>query len=249
MLADRRKTVILATKFGMAMDDAGRRKGGSRPYVMSAVEDSLRRLRTDWIDLYYLHRPDPATPIEETLRALDDLVRQGKVRFAGCSNLSAAELDEAAEGARAKGLTPFTVAQDRYNLLEREIESGVLPAIERHRLALIPYFPLASGLLSGKYRKSQPMPAGTRLSDPQFAGRAGNDFERDLETVERLVAFCTARRRSLIELAFAWLLARPGVASVIAGATSPEQVAQNAGVLGWHLTAAEIAEVNRIVRA
>jgi aryl-alcohol dehydrogenase-like predicted oxidoreductase len=247
-LGNRRKDIILATKFGLPMDEAGGLKGGSRAYVMSAVEASLKRLKTDRIDLYYFHRPDPATPIEETLRALDDLVRQGKVRFVGCSNQSAVQLDAAMEIARANHLNAFAAAQDHYNLLAREIEGALIPAIERHRLALVPYFPLASGLLSGKYRKGRPMPAGARLSDPHQAGRYASqeDFEQNLETVEQLTAFCASRGRGLLELAFAWLLAKPGVASVIAGATSPEQVRQNAGALGWQLTAAEIAEVDRI---
>ena len=169
-LGTRRNDVILATKFGLPMDDEGRLAGGSRRYVLSAVEASLKRLKTEWIDIYYLHRPDPATPIDETLDALDELARQGKIRFAGCSNLPGPQLADAMEVARTKKLAPFVAAQDEYNLLSREIEMNLVPVIERLGLALVPYFPLASGLLTGKYRKGQPMPIGTRLSDPRFFG-------------------------------------------------------------------------------
>jgi aryl-alcohol dehydrogenase-like predicted oxidoreductase len=243
-LGNRRKDVILATKFGLPMDDEGRLAGGSRRYLLSAVEASLKRLKTEWIDIYYLHRPDPATPIEETLGALDELVRQGKVRFAGCSNLLGPQLADAMEVARTKKVAPFVAAQDEYNLLSREIETSLVPVIERLGLALVPYFPLASGLLSGKYRKDQPMPTGTRLSDPRFSARFAN--EQNFEVVEGLAAFCAERGRTLLELAFDWLLARPYVASVIAGATAPEQVRQNADALGWQLTGDEIAAVDRI---
>jgi aryl-alcohol dehydrogenase-like predicted oxidoreductase len=243
-LGSRRKDVILATKFGLPMDDAGRLAGGSRGYVFSAVEASLKRLKTEWIDIYYLHRPDLATPIEETLGALDELTRQGKVRFAGCSNLPGPQLAAAMEAARTKELTPFAAAQDEYNLLSREIETSLVPVIERLGLALVPYFPLASGLLTGKYRKGQPMPTGTRLSDPRLSARFAN--EQNFEVVERLAAFCAERGRTMLELAFGWLLVRPCVASVIAGATASEQVRRNANALGWQLTTDEIAAVNRI---
>jgi aryl-alcohol dehydrogenase-like predicted oxidoreductase len=243
-LGNRRKDVILATKFGLPMDDEGRLAGGSRRYVLSAVEASLKRLKTEWIDIYYLHRPDPATPIEETLGALDELTRQGKIRFTGCSNLPGPQLADAMEVARTKKLAPLVAAQDEYNLLSREIESSLVPVIERLGLALVPYFPLASGLLTGKYRKGQPMPTGTRLSAPRFSARFAN--EQNFELVERLAAFCAERGRTMLELAFGWLLARPYVASVIAGATTPEQVRQNADALGWQLTADEIAAVDRI---
>ena len=243
-LGARRKDFILATKFGLPMDTGGRLQGGSRSYVLSAVETSLKRLKTEWIDIYYLHRPDPATPLEETLGALDELVRQGKIRYAGCSNLPGPELADAMNLTRTKKLAGFVAAQDEYNLLSREIETSLVPIIERFGLALIPYFPLASGLLTGKYRKGQPMPTGTRLSAPRFSARFAND--QNLEMVERLAAFCAKRGRTMLELAFGWLLARPYVASVIAGTTTPEQVRQNAGALGWQLTADEIAAVESI---
>jgi aryl-alcohol dehydrogenase-like predicted oxidoreductase len=243
-LGTRRKDFILATKFGLPMDPGGRLQGGSRSYVLSAVEASLKRLKTEWIDIYYLHRPDPATPIEETLGALDELVRQGKIRYAGCSNLPGPELANAMNLPRTDKLARFVAVQDEYNLLSREIETSLVPIIERFGLALVPYFPLASGLLTGKYRKGQPMPTGTRLSDPRFSARFAN--EQNLEVVERLAAFCAQRGRTMLDLAFGWLLARPYVASVIAGATTPEQVRQNAGALGWQLTADEIAAVESI---
>ena len=243
LLGNRRKDVTLATKFGLPMDAEGHLAGGSRRYVLSAVEASLKRLKTEWIDIYYLHRPDPATPVEETLRALDELVRQGKVRFAGCSKLPGPQLAYAMEVARTKKLAPLVATQDEYNLLSREIETSLVPVIERLGLALVPYFPLASGLLTGKYRRGQPMPAGTRLSDPHFSARFAN--EQNFEVVERLVAFGAERGRTMLELAFGWLLARPYVASVIAGATTPEQVRRNADALG-QLTADEIAALDRI---
>lgn len=245
-LGARRKDVVLVTKFGLPMDDSGRRQGGSRRYMLEAAEASLRRLNTDWIDVYYYHRPDPKTPIEETLGALDELKRAGKVRHIGCSNFSPAQIDVAQEAAHAKSLPAFVTAQDQYSLLAREIERDLLPALECHRLALLPYFPLASGMLSGKYRLGRPVPTGTRLSDPRYSDRVLNDA--NLRIVERLEQFCAARDRTLLQLAFGWLLANPLVASVIAGATTPEQVRQNAAATGWALTPDELAEVDRITK-
>jgi aryl-alcohol dehydrogenase-like predicted oxidoreductase len=228
------------------MDDSGRRQGGSRRYVLEAAEASLRRLNTDWIDVYYYHRPDPKTPIDETLGALDELVRAGKARHIGCSNFSPAQIDAAQEVARAKALPTFVTAQDQYSLLARGIERDLLPALDRHRLALLPYFPLASGMLSGKYRLGRPLPAGTRLSNPRYSDRVLN--EANLRIVERLEQFCAVRGRTLLQLAFGWLLAKPRVASVIAGASTPEQVRQNATATGWELTPDEVAEADRITK-
>jgi aryl-alcohol dehydrogenase-like predicted oxidoreductase len=241
-LGARRKDIVLITKFGMPMDDSGRRQGGSRRYVVEAIEASLQRLKTDWIDIYYYHRPDPATPFEETLRALDDLVRTGKVRHIGCSNFSGAQIAEAQRVAKANGLTPFVTAQDQYNLLSREIEREVLPVVAAEKLALLPYFPLASGMLTGKYRLGEPVPQGTRLSNPRYSDRFLND--ENYRIVEHLQEFCTARGRTLLQLAFAWLLAKPAVASAIAGASTPEQLMQNVGAIGWRLSPEEIAEVD-----
>ncbi len=239
-LAGKRDRVVIATKFGWAIDET--RKGASAAYVKRAVEDSLRRLGTERIDLYQLHRPDPETPIAETLGALADLVRQGQVREIGCSNFSVAQLEEARAAA---GDGPrFVSVQNEYSLLRREAEAEVLPACERLGLAFLPYFPLANGLLTGKYRLGRPMPAGTRLSEP---GRAAVE-ERQLAAVERLLAFAEERGHTLLELAFAYLLARRPVASVIAGATKPEQVRANAAAAaGWRLAAEELVSLKRLL--
>ena len=184
---------MLATKFGLAMDDAGKLRGASRRYIAQALEASLRRLKTDWIDLYQLHRPDTQTPIEETLRALDDLVKAGKVRAIGCSNLSAAQLEEAMTVAQRHGLTSFVTAQDEYSLLERELEKDRLPIMRKHGMGLLPYFPLASGLLTGKYKHNAPLPAGTRLArnPPRHADEFLN--ERNWRIVDALDAFVDRR--------------------------------------------------------
>jgi aryl-alcohol dehydrogenase-like predicted oxidoreductase len=244
-LGERRKDIVLATKFGMPMDDAGTHKGASRRYILCAVEASLKRLKTDWIDLYQLHQPDPLTPIEETLRALDDLIRQGKVRYIGCSNLPAWQVVEALWTAEHAGLDRFVSCQDEYSLVVREPERELIPMMQRFGLGLLPYFPLASGLLTGKYKRNAPMPAGARLTATQrLADRYLTEANRAM--VERLEEFCVRRGRSLLELAFAWLAARPGVASVIAGATSPEQVEANVRAVEWNLTPEDVAEVDRL---
>jgi aryl-alcohol dehydrogenase-like predicted oxidoreductase len=245
ILGPRRKDIVLATKFGLPMDDTGTMKGASRRYAMQAVEASLRRLKTDWIDLYQVHFPDPATPIEETLRALDDLTKSGKVRFIGCSNFSAAQLEKALAASKQLGLTSFITCQDEYSLLERDVENDWLAVMQRHGLNLLPYFPLASGLLTGKYRRNAPPPAGSRLA--KHAGRA-NDYlnERNFSIVEALSKFAAERGHTILELAMSWLMSRPYIASVIAGATRPEQVEANIAATGWALSAADLAEIDRI---
>jgi aryl-alcohol dehydrogenase-like predicted oxidoreductase len=245
ILGVKRKEIVLASKVGLQMDDAGKLKGASRRYIMQAVEASLTRLRTDWLDLYQLHRPDPQTPIEETLRALDELVRQGKVRFIGCSNLSAQQLIEAQDTSKRLGLAAFVSCQDEYSLLVRDIEQELLPAAKARGLSLLPYFPLASGLLTGKYKRGAPMPKGSRLSK---IPRHADDFmtERNWRIIGELEAFVAQRGRSMLELAFSWLLSDGTVASVIAGATSPEQVEQNIRAAAWTLSAAELEEIDRI---
>jgi len=243
-LAGRRQAVVLATKFGLPIDDT--RKGAGPAYVRQAVEDSLRRLATDRIDLYQLHQPDPATPIADTLGALDDLVRAGKVREIGCSNFSVAQLNEA-EAAVARGGARFVSVQNEYSLLHREPEREVLAACERLGLAFLPYFPLASGLLTGKYSSGAPAPAGTRLTHAWAAKRFLTDDR--LDRVEALRRFAESRGHSVLELAVSWLLRRPVVASVIAGATSPEQVRANVQAVSWRLTDAELNEIDRIVPA
>lgn len=248
ILGPRRKDIVLASKFGLPMDAAGTMKGASRRYIMQAFEASLQRLRTDWIDLYHVHQPDAATPIEETLRALDDLIRQGKVRHIGCSNFSAKQVDEAQACARDKGLTPFICAQDQYSLLARGIERDLIPTMQKYGMSLLPYFPLASGLLTGKYRDRVTMPEGARLS---YSKRHIDRFVTDTNwnMVDALQEFCDRRGRPLLDLAFGWLLGNPVVASVIAGATKPEQLEQNVRATGWTLSGEERAEVERITQA
>jgi len=241
-LGARRAQVVVATKFGMPMDES--RRGAKPDYIRRAVEDSLRRLGTDRIDLYQLHEPDPTTPIEDTLQALDGLVKAGKVREIGCSNFSADPLREAQQAARP-GAARFVSVQNQYSLLHRDPERDVLAECERQGLAFIPFFPLASGLLTGKYRKGQPAPAGSRLSDAERAKKMLTD--RNLEIVEKLEEFARSRKHTLLQLAFSWLLARPAVASVIAGATKPEQVHANAAAPVWRLQPSELAEIDSIV--
>ena len=245
VLGENRKRVVLATKFGGAMNDAGTMKGASRRYIMAAAEASLKRLRTDWIDLYQIHFPDPATPIEATLRALDDLIRDGKVRYVGCSNLPAWQVVDALGTAKQLGLNAFISCQDEYSLVVRTPEKELIPAMQHHGLGLLPFFPLASGLLTGKYRRNQRLPQDTRLTKEQ---RLADRFMTDAnwEKAERLREFAEKRGHTLLELAFSWLAARPTVASVIAGATKPEQVEANVRAVGWKLSAEEIAEVDRL---
>jgi aryl-alcohol dehydrogenase-like predicted oxidoreductase len=245
-LGDRRKDVVLATKFGNPMADDALTKGASRRYIVSAVEASLRRLKTDWIDLYQLHRPDPATPIDETLRALDDLVRSGKVRYIGCSNLPAWQLVDARWTSRTLGVAAFVTAQDEFSLLVRGAERDLLPALRAQGVGLLPFFPLANGLLTGKYGDGTGAPASARLStDSRLAERYLT--ERNLRCARELQAFCMQRGRTMVELAFSWLAAQSAVASIIAGATSGEQVAQNARAAHWRPSAEELAEIDRIV--
>jgi aryl-alcohol dehydrogenase-like predicted oxidoreductase len=245
LLGDRRKDIVLATKFGMAMDEARGLTGASRRYIMLAVEASLKRLRTDWIDLYQLHAPDPRTPIEETLRALDDLIRQGKVCYIGCSNMPAWQVVGAHWTAQADNLHAFVSCQDEYSLIDRSIEKELIPAAAAYGLGLLPFFPLASGLLTGKYRRGELPPASTRMAKMKnLAERYLTDANFD--RVERLEVFSSERGHNLLELAFSWLAARPQIASIIAGATLPEQVEQNVKAAAWTLSAEEFSEVDRL---
>jgi aryl-alcohol dehydrogenase-like predicted oxidoreductase len=247
-LGARRHEVVIATKFGMPMGAGLLDKGGSRRYVRRAVEDSLRRLGTDWIDLYQMHAPDPATPIEETLAVLDDLVCEGKVRYVGNSNFTGWQIADAHWTARVGTRTPFVSAQNHYSLLERAVQHEVLPACERFGLGFLPYFPLASGMLTGKYRQDQPLPVGTRLALSQaLAERALT--ERNYRLVQGLDAFAAESGHSLLALAFSWLLSQPVVTSVIAGATSPAQVEANvAAAAAWRLSADEMRRVAGILK-
>lgn len=245
VLGTRRKDIVLASKFGMKMFHGG--EGGSRRYIMSAVEESLQRLQTDWIDLYQFHRPDPLTPIDETLRALEDLVTQGKVRYIGCSNMPGWQVADAQWTARDLGLSGFASAQDEYSLLKRGAEADLIPAIRHYGMGLLPYFPLANGALTGKYKRGAAMPEGARLT--KLPERAGQIFSEDnWRRIEGLSAFAEQRGHSLVELAFSWLAAQPVVSSVIAGATKPEQIAVNVKAADWALTQEELAEIDGIVK-
>lgn len=247
-LGDRRKDIVIASKFGNAMDDSGTMKGASRAYIMTAVEASLKRLKTEWIDIYQLHRYDPATPLEETLHALDDLVKQGKIRYIGISSIAAWRLVEMQWTARLLGYNPLTTCEVEYSLLAREPERELIPAMIAHSVTLLPYYPLASGFLTGKYRRNAPKPEGARLTK----GKRYEDMfmtDANWTRVEQLEAFCKQRRRTLLELAFSWLAAQPVVACVIAGATKPEQLEANVKAADWELTAQELAEIDRITRA
>jgi aryl-alcohol dehydrogenase-like predicted oxidoreductase len=244
LLGARRADVIVATKFGSPVEGQGR--GAAAAYIRKAVEASLRRLGTDYIDLYQLHMPDPDVPIAETLGALDELVQAGKVREIGCSNFSAEQLHDARSAVRP-GAVRFVSVQNQYSLLHREPERAVLPACSRDALAFLPYFPLANGLLTGKYRKGQPPPAGTRIVDMDWF--KGSLTPENLDRVEALHGFAVSRGRTILELAFGWLLSRPPVASVIAGATSRQQVQANVAAAGWRMTDADLEGIDRVVPA
>jgi aryl-alcohol dehydrogenase-like predicted oxidoreductase len=238
-LGDRRDRAVIATKFGYKKGHPAR--AGQPENVRRAVEESLRRLRTDRIDLYQIHSPDPRTPIADTLAALDELVRAGKVREIGCSNFSVEQLRDAEDAVKG-GAPRFVSVQNQYSLMHREPEDGVLDECRRQGLAFLPYYPLASGLLTGKYRLGRPAPGGTRIAEGSEKLREDN-----LRVVEALVAFAEGRGHTVLELAFAWLLAHRAVASVIAGATRPEQVRANAVAAAWRLAPEERAEVDAVV--
>jgi aryl-alcohol dehydrogenase-like predicted oxidoreductase len=246
-LKGRRDDIVLATKFGMDMagmngPDHGAR--GSRSYIIRAVEASLRRLDTDYIDLYQIHTPDPATPIDETLSALDDLVHSGKVRYLGNSNFAGWQIADADWTAKAADVTPFISAQNQYSLLHRDAEIEVVPACEHFGLGLLPFFPLDSGLLSGKYRRGERPAEGTRLSLERYQRWLDG---ADWDTIEALAAYGAERGHSLLDVAIAGLAARPAVTSVIAGATTPDQVQANASAASWQLTAEDKAALNEIL--
>lgn len=247
ILKGRRNDVVIATKFGMKMGEGPHKMGGSRKYIISAVEDSLRRLQTDYIDLYQMHRPDPATPIEETLRALDDLVTSGKVRYIGSSNFSGWQTAEAHYIAQQRGYAPFISAQNEYNLLNRGIEAELVPACNKYGVQILPFFPLASGFLTGKYRQGQDLPAGTRLANAgPMAARMLTD--KNYEMLGKLEDFAEQRGKTMVDLAIGWLASLSHVGSVIAGATRPEQIDQNVAAGEWRLTAEELAEVDALSR-
>ena len=245
-LGARRPDVIIATKFGQVMEGQGR---GARPeYIRQAFQASLRRLKTDYIDLYQLHLPDPDVPIAETLGALDELVKAGQVREIGCSNFSAEQLRQAEAASAARpGSARFVSVQNEYSLLHREPEDEVLAECKRQGLAFLPFFPLKSGLLTGKYRKGKPIPEGTRVA--KFERYRQLLTDENLDKVEALIDFAESRGHTLLELAFSWLLAHGVVASVIAGATSAQQVRDNVGAATWKLTAEDLEEIDSLLRA
>ncbi|MBE1485120.1 aryl-alcohol dehydrogenase-like predicted oxidoreductase [Plantactinospora soyae] len=248
-LRGRRDDVVLASKFGMDMSgmngpDHGAR--GARRYVVRAVEASLRRLGTDHIDLYQFHEPDPGTPIEETLSALDDLVRAGKVRYLGNSNFAGWQIADADWTARTRGLTPFVSAQNEYSLLRRDVEAEVVPAAQRFGLGLLPFFPLADGLLTGKYRRGTTPPADSRLAgaSPRYAARLASAPWGTIEAIEK---YAGERGLSTVEVAIGGLAAQPAVTSVIAGATTPEQVRANAGAARWQPTPEDLTALRALL--
>jgi aryl-alcohol dehydrogenase-like predicted oxidoreductase len=249
ILKGKRDDVVLATKFGSDSRRRGNDNGedwgarGSRRYITKAVESSLRRLRTDWIDLYQLHRPDEATPIEETLAALDDLVHAGKVRYLGSSNFTGWQVAEAEWTARTRGLERFVSAQNEYNWLERDIETDLVPALEHYGVGLLPFFPLASGLLTGKYRRGEAPPEGSRI---QAWGREAELTDATFDVIEKLEAFAAERGVTLLDVAIGGLAAQPAVSSVIAGATTPEQVAKNVAAGNWSPSVSDLAALDEI---
>lgn len=247
-LRGRRHQAVVGTKFGMEMLGADQ-MGGSARWVDLAVEDSLRRLGTDYIDLYQMHKPDPSTPIEETLGALHRLVEQGKVREIGCSNFTGAQVDQAAAVSNRSGIPHFVSAQNHYSLLARAVERDLVPACARNGLSVMPYCPLANGVLTGKYRRGKEPPKGSRMdwvrNDPNTTDR-GFMSDRNLDIVDRLQEYAADHGRTLIELAISWLAAQPDVSTVIPGASTPEQVAVNSRGADWRMTDRELAEIGTI---
>ncbi len=247
-LKGRRRNAVIATKFAGPMGDGPLWSGASRRYIFDAVDDSLRRLGTDYIDLYQVHFPDAKTPIEETMRALDDVVRAGKVRYIGCSNFTGWQVVESQWIARTQDLSPFASAQNQYNLLDRRIERELAPACEKYGLGILPYFPLASGFLTGKYRPGEKPAEGTRLAAWGARGESVLS-EPNFALLTKLEDFAQARGHTMIDLAIGWLASHAFVPSVIAGATKPEQVEQNVAAGAWRLTPEEMVEVDKITKA
>jgi aryl-alcohol dehydrogenase-like predicted oxidoreductase len=249
-LGARRKDIVVASKFGMPMGQGPYMAGGSRRYIMNAVEASLKRLGTDYIDLYQLHFPDPTTPLEETLRALGDLVQQGKVRYIGCCNFKGHLLVDAVHVARQLGVPQFVSVQNFYNILRRDVEDERLAAAKFAGVGFLPYFPLASGMLTGKYKRGEKPAAGTRFGEgSNMAGLGGLEMnERNFDLVEKIEAFGKERNLSVLEIAVAWLLAQPGVTSVMAGATKPDQINQNVSAAGAKLSAEDVKALNDMTK-
>jgi aryl-alcohol dehydrogenase-like predicted oxidoreductase len=245
-LKGKRQQVIIATKFGHPMGQAPNERGGSRHYILRAVDSSLKRLQTDYIDLYYMHTPDASTPIEETLSALDSLVKSGKVRYIGCSNFAAWQVSEALWTSKTNRLTAFVVIQQGYNMISRQIEKELVPCCQAHGIGVIPYSPLASGLLTGKYRQGQEPPADSRLSTSVLPGMKRILTEANWDKLSKLEILAKEHGHTLGELAIAWLLAKPWLSSVIAGAHKAEQVTANIAAAAWKLTSEQVSAVDAI---
>ena len=242
-LKGRREEAVIATKVSSRVADGPNNAGNSRKHIFDQVDISLRKLQTDYLDLYQIHWWDPDTPLDETLRALDDLVHMGKVRYAGCSNFTAWQLCESDWTSKTLGINSFVSVQPRYSMLYRQPEAELLPLCERYNIGVLPYYPLENGFLTGKYRRDAPAPEGTRLA----ADDRGVFTDRNFDILEQLERFCAEREHTILELAFAWLLASPSVSSVIAGATRPEQVQGNAASASWELSGEDLATVNSIL--
>ena len=243
-LENRRESVVLATKVSTRMGEGPNQAGNSRKHIMDQVEKSLSRLRTDYIDLYQIHWWDPYTPVEETLRALDDLISQGKVRYFGCSNFDAWQVCESIWTSSSLGINSFVSVQPHYSMLERSVEKELIPFCEKYDLGILPYFPLANGFLTGKYKRDQAIPDGTRL---QSADRFEVMSEKNFDILDKLIEFSSERGKSVLDLAFAWLLWYKNISSVIAGATKPEQVTSNASTCDWDLSDDEYQQVTAIL--
>ncbi len=244
-LGARRKDVTIASKVGLPMDKEGKTGGGSRAYIVSAAEASLKRLGTEYIDLLFFHWPDPKTPIEETLRGLNDVVRAGKVRAIGCSNLPGWQFVHSLWASEKQGLASWACSQNQYSLLSREVEPELGPALRIHGVGLLPYFPLAGGFLTGKYRRDAELPAGSRLANSEALRKMFISDAR-FDVIERLAPWCAANNMSMVDLAFRWLLAQDVVPSVIAGVSTPAQVEENAKAVAGKLTAAQLAEIEKL---
>jgi aryl-alcohol dehydrogenase-like predicted oxidoreductase len=240
-LAGRRNEIVLATKFGLRTINVAGKARGSRANAMAAIDQSLKRLHTDHIDLYQFHMPDPTTPIAETLEAMNDMVKAGKVRLIGCSNFSAIQMREAIDTAKEMALDCFVTAQNEWSVLERDIEDDLVPVCADQSIGILPYYPLAKGLLTGKYRRGEIAPEGSRLAG------SGDLSGADFDVLENLENFATSRGFNLLTLAVSWLASQPTVASVISGAARADQLAQNAAAAAWKMTADDLAEIDRIV--
>lgn len=242
-LKGKRDRVLLASKFGATISHVPGKPRGSPENIRVALDQSLSKLQTDRIDLYQLHRPDPDTPVGETMGALEDCVKAGKIRFYGCSYFSGAEMQEAVDEAKRLGLKGFVTAQNAWNLLEREIEADLIPVCETNGIGLLPYYPIAKGLLTGKYRKGSAAPAGSRLAGDPYLANA------DFDLLERLEAYAQDHGQTLLTLAISWLAAQPSISSIISGASRPEQMVANAAAAGWKLTAANLKEIDALLAA